>query len=94
MSKAALFVISAPSGAGKTTIITKVRKKFPHLLYSISCTTRPRRKGEIDGVHYYFKTKDEFQSMIHADEFLEWKEVHGNLYGTPVSPIITALQET
>jgi len=60
---------------------------FPHIRYSISCTSRPPRKGEAEGVDYYFASTDKFRLMILRDEFLEWKEVHGNLYGTPVAPV-------
>lgn len=91
MEKGALFVISAPSGAGKSTLIARIRKIFPHIRYSVSCTSRAPRKGEIEGVHYYFVSRDKFLKMIEGDEFLEWKEVHGNLYGTPSAPVKEAL---
>lgn|SRR5208283_4556266 len=87
MGKGTLFVISAPSGAGKSTLIARIRQMFPHIRYSISCTSRPPRKGEAEGVDYYFASTDKFRLMILRDEFLEWKEVHGNLYGTPVAPV-------
>lgn len=87
-----LFVISAPSGAGKSTLLDHVRKLFPEMLYSISCTTRSPRPGEIDGVHYYFVSETEFREMMQEDRFLECKEVHGNLYGTPVEPIEHAIK--
>jgi len=87
MGKGTLFVISAPSGAGKSTLIARIRQMFPHIRYSISCTSRPPRKGEAEGVDYYFASTDKFRLMIQRDEFLEWKEVHGNLYGTPVAPV-------
>ena len=80
-----LFVMSAPSGAGKTTLKDLVIHEFPDMVYSISATTRPAREGEIDGVHYFFKTRDEFQKMIANDELVEWNEVHGYFYGTPKS---------
>lgn len=91
MGKGTLFVISAPSGAGKSTLIARIRQIFPEIRYSISCTSRSPRKGEIQGVHYYFVNKDEFLKMIERDEFLEWKEVHGNLYGTPIAPVNEAI---
>ena len=91
MGKGTLFVISAPSGAGKSTLIARIRRIFPHIRYSISCTSRPPRKGETEGVDYYFVSTDKFRMMIERDEFLEWKEVHGNLYGTPVAPVNDAL---
>jgi guanylate kinase len=78
-----LFVISAASGAGKTTLKDLVIKEFPDVLYSISATTRPPRAGEKDGVHYFFKDKNEFIRMIENNELVEWNEVHGNYYGTP-----------
>lgn len=87
MGKGTLFVISAPSGAGKSTLIARIRQIFPQIRYSISCTSRPPRKGEAEAVDYYFVGTDKFRMMIQRDEFLEWKEVHGNLYGTPVAPV-------
>jgi guanylate kinase len=83
MGEGKLFVISAPSGAGKSTLIDRIKPQFPQLVYSISCTTRAPRGNERDGVHYYFLTRDQFEEMIGSDGFLEFKEVHGNLYGTP-----------
>jgi guanylate kinase len=80
-----LFVMSAASGAGKTTLKDKVIQKFPDIRYSISATTRAPRVGEVDGVHYFFKTKEEFLKMIEDDALVEWNEVHGNFYGTPKS---------
>jgi guanylate kinase len=91
MAKGTLFVISAPSGAGKTTLINAVRPLFPHILYSVSYTTRPPRPGEIEGVSYFFVKTDQFERMIKSDEFLEWKKVHGNYYGTPRGPVTRAL---
>jgi guanylate kinase len=91
MEKGTLFVISAPSGAGKSTLIARIRQIFPDMRYSISCTSRPPRKGEAEGVDYYFAGADKFRMMIQRDEFLEWKEVHGNLYGTPVAPVAECL---
>jgi guanylate kinase len=92
MKKGLLFVISAPSGAGKSTLIERIRPLFPDMLYSVSCTTRVPRPGEVEGVHYYFVDKRRFRSMVDADEFLEWKEVHGNLYGTPTGPVMKAIE--
>ena len=80
-----LFVMSAASGAGKTTLKDKVIQKFPDIRYSISATTRAPRAGEVDGVHYFFKTKEEFLKMIEDDALVEWNEVHRNFYGTPKS---------
>ncbi len=87
-----LFVISAPSGAGKSTLIKNLKPLFPDMRYSISCATRPPRKGEIDSVSYYFISESKFKSMSKAGEFLEWKNVHGNLYGTPVKPVLDVLE--
>lgn len=88
-----LFVMSAASGAGKTTLKDLVIKDFPDIKYSISATTRAPREGEVDGVHYFFKTKEEFQKMIAEDALVEWNEVHGNFYGTPKSFVEKTLAE-
>ncbi len=77
-----LFVVSAPSGAGKTTLVREVLARFAELSYSISHTTRPPRKGEIHGKDYFFTDSDEFQNLIDAGLMLEWAKVHGNFYGT------------
>ena len=80
-----LYVMSAASGAGKTTLKDLVIQEFPDICYSISATTRAPRKGEINGVHYFFKTKKEFEEMIAKNELVEWNLVHENYYGTPKS---------
>ncbi len=80
--KGTLFVISAPSGAGKTTLIGQVLKQFPQLSYSISHTTRAPRKGEIHGRDYFFIDEQEFNALIAQDQWIEWAQVHGNFYGT------------
>ena len=77
-----IFVISAPSGAGKTTLINRLLESESSFMFSISTTTRSRRKGEADGIHYNFVERDEFSKMIENDEFVEWAEVYGNYYGT------------
>lgn len=82
-----LFVISAPSGAGKTTIIKELRKLHPELKFSVSATTRTKRWGENEGKDYYFISKEEFERRITANEFIEWEEVHGNYYGTLKSEV-------
>lgn len=87
-----LFVLSAPSGSGKSTLVARVREVFPDMLYSISCTTRSPRGGEKEGVQYYFLEEQRFRQMVDHDEFLEWKEVHGHLYGTPAEPVMHALE--
>lgn len=80
-----IFVFSAPSGAGKTTLINFVRRSIPDLVYSISATTRPPRGGEVDGKHYFFLSEPEFKNRMGKDEFAEWADVHGHYYGTPKS---------
>jgi guanylate kinase len=77
-----LFIVSAPSGAGKSTLCRAMLKRFSDLLYSISYTTRAPRKGEQNGVDYYFIPKDEFENGIARHRWAEWAEVHGNYYGT------------
>ncbi len=80
--KGTLFVISAPSGAGKTTLCREVRERLPDLKYSISHTTRPPRKEELHGRDYFFVSVEEFNRMVESDQWAEWAEVHGNFYGT------------
>ncbi|HON16923.1 MAG TPA: guanylate kinase, partial [Spirochaetota bacterium] len=77
-----IFVISAPSGAGKTTLITRLLRSDDRFMFSISTTTRKMRPGESHGVNYYFVSKEKFLEMIDNDEFFEWAEVYGNYYGT------------
>jgi guanylate kinase len=81
-SRGLLFIVSAPSGAGKTTLVERLVETTPHLKMSRSYTSRAARQGEADGVDYNFVLRDRFEAMIAADEFLEWAEVFGNLYGT------------
>jgi guanylate kinase len=82
--KGILVIVSGFSGAGKGTLITELMKKYPtEYALSVSATTRTPRPGESDGVHYFFKTKDEFEQMIRADELLEYAQYVGNYYGTP-----------
>lgn len=78
-----IFVVSAPSGAGKTTIVRRVISQLSGVSLSISCTTRAPRPGERDGVDYSFVTREEFSAMVQAGRFIEWAQVHGDLYGTP-----------
>src|SRR3979409_621004 len=77
-----LFIAAAPSGAGKTTLVERLVEQLPHLRMSRSYTSRPARQGETDGLDYNFVTRDRFEAMAAAGEFLEWAEVFGNLYGT------------
>lgn len=82
--KGLLIVLSGPSGVGKGTVCNALRKQKTEILYSVSATTRKPRPGEIDGVHYFFKTKAQFQQMIKQGQLLEWAEYVGNYYGTPM----------
>jgi guanylate kinase len=77
-----LFIVSAPSGAGKTTLVERLVECTPRLRMSRSYTSRPARPGEADGVDYHFVSRARFEAMIAAGEFLEWADVFGNLYGT------------
>lgn len=89
--RGSLFIISAPSGAGKTTLCQKLREIIPDLKFSVSYTTRQPRDGEINDVHYTFIDEDEFRSMAAEGEFIEWAEVHGNFYGTSKKRIEDAI---
>ena len=77
-----LFIVSAPSGAGKTTLVERLVEQVPHLRMSRSYTSRAARQGEVDGVDYNFVTRERFEAMVAVGEFLEWADVFGNLYGT------------
>jgi len=85
MKKGKIFVFSAASGCGKSTILEYVRTIIPDVVYSISATTRKPRGDEKDGVHYFFLTVDQFRQKIAENDFAEWAIVHGNYYGTPKS---------
>jgi guanylate kinase len=86
-----LFVISAPSGAGKTTLVEALRQT-PNLFYSISCTTRKPRSGEVDGQDYQFLSDTDFRAHVKAGDFLEHAQVHGDYYGTLREPVLTNLK--
>ncbi len=86
-----LIVVSAPSGAGKTTLCTEVRAMVPGLAYSVSVTTRAPRPGEVDGKDFHFVSEATFKAMRDRNEFAEWAVVHGNLYGTRSEPLEQAL---
>jgi guanylate kinase len=86
-----LFVVSAPSGAGKTTLCRELRLRVPGLAYSISVTTRAPRPGEIDGIDFEFVNETRFRAMVAASEFAEHAVVHGHLYGTRASTLERAL---
>ncbi len=88
-----MFVLSSPSGAGKTTLSRNLLEQVENVVLSISATTRRRRPSEIDGVHYHFVSPRRFQAMREGGELLEWAEVHGNYYGTPREPVEKALAE-
>ncbi|MED5255952.1 MAG: guanylate kinase [Candidatus Neomarinimicrobiota bacterium] len=77
-----LIVISAPSGAGKSTLCEEIRRINPNIKFSISCTTRPKRDYEIEGVNYYFLTNNEFMDKVNNNELVEYEQVHGYYYGT------------
>jgi guanylate kinase len=87
-----LIVVSAPSGAGKTSLCREIRKVVGNLAYSVSHTTRPPRPGEVDGHDFYFVSQDTFQQMTERGEFAEWARVHGNLYGTSARGLDEALE--
>ncbi len=88
-----LFIVSSPSGAGKSTISRKLLASDPGLEMSVSATTRPPRPGEVDGKDYHFVNLDQFREMVAQSEFLEWAHVFGNRYGTPRGPVEKALSE-
>lgn len=88
-----LFVISAPSGAGKTTLIKKILNRVENLSYSVSHTTRPPRKNEQDGVDYFFIGPEEFEQKISQGDWLEWASVHGNYYGTSAGFVKNCLEK-
>lgn len=87
-----LFVLSAPSGAGKTTLTTALRQK-PDFVYAVSCTTRAPRAGEVDGEDYFFLSQEDFLARISAGDFLEYAEVHGRYYGTLKSTVLDNLSK-
>lgn len=93
MRQGIALVLSAPSGAGKSTLCKMLRGEFPAFGYSVSCTTRQMRAGEIEGADYFFVSKADFEKMRAAGQFAEWARVHGHLYGTPLAPLKTMLNE-
>lgn len=93
MSKGLLIVISGPSGAGKGTICKELLRRNKDINLSISATTRKPRNGEIDGVNYFFITKEDFEEMIRKEELLEYANVYGNYYGTPKKFVLDKLDE-
>jgi guanylate kinase len=88
-----MFVISSPSGAGKSVLSRLLLQSDPDIRLSVSVTTRPRRPSEVDGVHYHFIDVPTFKQMRERGDLLEWAEVHGNFYATPRGPVVLALAE-
>ena len=82
-----LIVLTGPSGVGKGTLLAALLARHPELYLSVSATTRSPREGEVDGVHYYFYTRDRFDRAIAAGALIEWAEFAGNCYGTPTAPV-------
>lgn len=93
MTKGLLLVISGPSGCGKGTICKKLLSRNQNINFSISATTRKPRKGEANGINYFFVGEEEFKNMIKNDEFLEYASVHGNYYGTPKKYVFEKMAE-
>ena len=93
MPQGRLFVISGPSAVGKGTIVNEIMASSENVSLSVSATTRGPREGEIDGVHYYFITDDEFLKRVENDGFLEHAGVHGHYYGTPKQPVLDKLAQ-
>ncbi|MFN4245076.1 MAG: guanylate kinase [Brevinematia bacterium] len=82
--KGKIFIVSAPSGTGKTTILKRIINEIPNLYFSVSATTRKPREGEVHGIDYYFVSVEDVLEMFKNKELIEWAMVHGNFYGTPV----------
>jgi guanylate kinase len=93
MRRGNLFILSGPAGAGKGTLRKMLFEEIPDIVYSVSCTTRKIRPGEIEGKDYYYVSHHEFGKMITNEEFLEWAEVHGNYYGTRISDVERILND-
>jgi len=90
---ARLTVLSGPSGVGKDSVIELIRARAPWVWLSVSVTTRPIRPGEVDGVHYFFVDRPEFERLVATGQLLEWAEFAGNLYGTPRGPVQARLEQ-
>lgn len=88
-----LTVLSGPSGVGKSTVVTELRRDYPDIWVSVSATTRPPRPDEVDGVHYYFVDGARFDQLVAEDALLEWAEFAGNRYGTPRQPVHDRLNQ-
>lgn len=91
MKKGTFFVLSGPSGSGKGTVLQEVMRKSDRIVYSVSATSRSPRAGEVDGINYYFKSREEFETLIKADAFIEYTETYGNYYGTLKSEVEKAI---
>lgn len=92
MKKSTFFVLSGPSGSGKGTVLKEVLRKSDRIVYSVSATSRSPRAGEVDGINYYFKSREEFETLIKADAFIEYTETYGNYYGTLKSEVEKAIE--
>jgi len=88
-----MLILSAPSGTGKTTLANYIIENDSHISLSISCTTRKKRPNEVEGVHYYFISCEEFKKQIENDEFLEYAEIFGEFYGTPKKQVLEKLDK-
>jgi guanylate kinase len=87
-----LLILSSPSGAGKSTLSRMLMAWDPTMRFSVSATTRPPRPGEVDGREYYFRSKEDFETMVKSGEMLEHAEVFGNFYGSPRAPVLAAME--
>ena len=92
MKKGTFFVLSGPSGSGTGTVWKEVLRKSDRIVYSVSATSRSPRAGEVDGINYYFKSREEFETLIKADAFIEYTETYGNYYGTLKSEVEKAIE--
>ena len=92
MKRGTFFVLSGPSGSGKGTVLKEVLRKSDRIVYSVSATSRSPRAGEVVGINYYFKSREEFETLIKADAFIEYTETYGNYYGTLKSEVEKAIE--
>lgn len=92
-SRGNIYLIAAPSGAGKSSLVNALLAQEPSIMLSISCTTRPIRPGEKNGEHYHFVSLEEYKRLRDSDNLLEHAEVHSNFYGTPAQPVQRALEQ-